>query len=52
MKVSDIQLSDLLYALRHLCPNATVGQDLDGQIVIYTNKKLSGYELEEMEEAS
>jgi hypothetical protein len=41
-----------MQAVMAVCPNATLGQDNDGQLVIYTNKKYdkSNYVIVEMEE--
>jgi hypothetical protein len=47
--ITDTQLMEAVMAV---CPNATLGQDNEGQLVIYTNKKYneSNYAIVEMEE--
>ena len=44
-------LQELVNKLREHIPNLQVGEDNDGQIVVYTNKKIvEGETLAEMEE--
>jgi hypothetical protein len=48
---NNMNLQDLLDALKALCPNASIGDDNYGQVVIFTNKVLTeDMELEEMVE--
>jgi uncharacterized protein (DUF1499 family) len=35
-------LGELMEAILNIIPGAAVGEDNDGQIIIYTNKKLVG----------
>jgi hypothetical protein len=39
---------DLMRAILNILPNAQLGEDNDGQIVVYTNKKMHGENLSEM----
>jgi len=42
---------DILAKVQEVCPNASIGEDLDGQLVVYTNCKVTDSEnnLEEMD---
>lgn len=33
-------LNEMISKILEVCPNASVGEDNDGQIVIYTNKRI------------
>ena len=46
--------TQLMTAVMAVCPNATLGQDNDGQLVIYTNKKYdeSNYATVDMEDGA
>ncbi len=39
------KLSDLMDKIREVCPDATIGEDNSGQLVIYTDVRLVDEEL-------
>jgi len=39
-----MDINDLMDAVLDICPNAQVGQDDDGQILIYTNMTINAFD--------